>query len=276
VSVSSTLTIGDFSRATHLSVKTLRHYHDIGLLNPAEVDPATGYRRYAPAQIGTAQVIRRFRDLDMPLDDIRSVLAAPDPETRSELITAHLARLEEGLTRTQEAVTSLRELLERPAATAPIDHRRLAETTAAGVTETVDRSDALVWFRGALGELQATLTAQRVKATGAAGGIFADELFAEGRGQATIFVPCPSTVRPMGRVRPIVVPAVELATVVHAGSHVGIDRAYGALGAYIAQHAVAIDGPIREYYLVGPTDTDEESQWRTEVGWPIFDTRPSD
>jgi DNA-binding transcriptional MerR regulator len=49
--VEPTLTIGDFSRATHLSVKMLRHYHDIGLLEPAGVDPYTGYRRYGTAQI---------------------------------------------------------------------------------------------------------------------------------------------------------------------------------------------------------------------------------
>jgi DNA-binding transcriptional MerR regulator len=36
------LSIGDFSRATHMTVKTLRHYHQIGLLEPAEVDPYTG------------------------------------------------------------------------------------------------------------------------------------------------------------------------------------------------------------------------------------------
>jgi DNA-binding transcriptional MerR regulator len=273
--VGSTFAIGDFSRATHLSIKTLRHYHEIGLLEPVEVDPGTGYRRYAPAQIGTAQVIRRFRDLDMPLDDIRSVLAAPDPETRNRWITAHLTRLEEGLTRTQEAVLSLRELLEQPLDTAPVDHRRLTDTTAAGITETVDKSEALVWYRGALGELQATLTAQRLEPTGVPGGIFADELFAEDRGEAVVFVPCASKVRPMGRVAPILVPGVELATVVHAGSHVGIDRAYGTLGAYVAQHAVAMDGPIREYYLVGPIDTDDERLWRTEVGWPIFQTRLS-
>ena len=70
----ASLTIGDFSRATHLSVKTLRHYHHIGLLEPADVDPDTGYRRYATDQIPTAQVIRRFRDLDMPLDQIHAVL----------------------------------------------------------------------------------------------------------------------------------------------------------------------------------------------------------
>ena len=64
----TSLAIGDFSRATHLSVKTLRHYHRIGLLEPADVDPDTGYRRYTTEQIPTAQVIRRFRDLDMPLE----------------------------------------------------------------------------------------------------------------------------------------------------------------------------------------------------------------
>lgn len=79
----------------------------------------------------------------------------------------------------------------------------------------------------------------------------------------------------MGRVVPMAVPPVELATSVHPGSHKGIDRAYGTLGAYVTQHALAGDGPIREYYLVGPTDTDDETLWRTEVGWPIFQTRPA-
>ena len=74
----ASLAIGDFSRATHLSVKTLRHYHRIGLLEPADVDPDTGYRRYTTEQIPTAQVIRRFRDLDMPLEEIHAVLDAPD------------------------------------------------------------------------------------------------------------------------------------------------------------------------------------------------------
>ena len=76
--VSSTLPIGDFSRATHLSVKMLRHYHEIGLLEPVAVDADTGYRRYATDQIVTAQIIRRFRDLDMPLDEIHAVLSSDD------------------------------------------------------------------------------------------------------------------------------------------------------------------------------------------------------
>ena len=98
------VSIGDFSRMTHLSVKALRHYHDVGVLDPAEIDAASGYRYYEPDQIVTAQVIRRFRDLGMPLDDIRALITAPDVAARSEVIFAHLQRMESQLSQTQSAV----------------------------------------------------------------------------------------------------------------------------------------------------------------------------
>src|SRR5262252_10854841 len=80
------IAIGDFSTMTHLSIKALRHYHDIGLLVPAVVDPSTGYRSYDPAQVTVAQVIRRFRDLGMSLPEVKAVLAAPDVTARNEVI----------------------------------------------------------------------------------------------------------------------------------------------------------------------------------------------
>lgn len=61
------LSIGDFSRMTQLSVKTLRHYHDVGLIAPHYVDPSTGYRYYSYDQVPTAQVVTRLRALDMPV-----------------------------------------------------------------------------------------------------------------------------------------------------------------------------------------------------------------
>src|ERR1700745_2325236 len=107
--VPASLSIGDFSRATHLSVKMLRHYHQLALLEPSEVDPGTGYRRYSTDQIPAAQVIRRFRELDMPLEQIRAVLAPPDLRARTRLIADHLTRLERDLARTAGAVASLRD-----------------------------------------------------------------------------------------------------------------------------------------------------------------------
>ena len=272
----ATLAIGDFSQATHLSVKTLRHYHQIGLLEPVEVNPDTGYRRYATEQIATAQVIRRFRNLDMPLEQIHAVLAAPDPQTRNTLISSHLARLEADLARTQSAVASLRDLLQHPHAVAPITHRRIPAADTAAISEVVDVADALLWYQGALGELHATLAGQGVPVAGPAGGIYANELFTDERGQATVFVPVRAPVRPMGRIKPLAVPAVELAIILHTGPHEGdIDRAYGALATYVTEHALALDGPIREYYLTGPTDTADQTEWKTEIGWPIFQTSPT-
>jgi DNA-binding transcriptional MerR regulator len=265
------LTIGDFSRVTFLSVKTLRHYHRVGLLEPADVDPITGYRRYTTVQIPIAQVIRRFRDLDMPLDVIGSVLRAPDQTTRSQLIAAHLARLEESLAETQRAVASLRELLEHPSMSAVIEHRRVASSPAAAITSTVEIGDLAAWYQGAMGEIRGTLSAQGVVASGPPGGIYAYELFTEERGDATLFIPVLGDVRPVGRVGSIWVPGAELAVIVHNGSHDDVDRSYGALATYVSEHALAVDGLIREYYVVGPP-ADDESTWRTEICWPIFDT----
>jgi DNA-binding transcriptional MerR regulator len=273
--VTSTLTIGDFSRATHLSVKMLRHYHELGVLEPVEVDVDSGYRRYAAEQIVTAQIIRRFRDLDMPLDDIHAVLQAPDVETRNQVITNHLARLESSLARTQEAVASLRGLLDRPQdSSVPIDHRHVAAAPAAVITDIVEKAEVVAWYRGAMGEVAATLSAQDINPAGPLGGIFDTELFTEDRGRATIFLPCDPLPQPVGRVSTTVIPPAELATIVHLGSSTQVDRTYGALADYVTRHALAVDGPIREYYLVGPSDTPDESLWQTEVGWPIFQTRP--
>ena len=64
-------------------------------------------------------------------------------------------------------------------------------------------------------------------------------------------------------------------TIVHSGPHDEIDRAYGTLAAHVAEHELAVEGPLREYYLVGPGDTSDAEAWRTEIGWPVFATGTS-
>ena len=274
--MSATMTIGDFSRATHMSVKTLRHYHRLGLLAPADVDETTGYRWYRTDQIPTAQVIRRFRDLDMPLDRIQSVLTAPDLRARDALISEHLATLEGQLARTQSAVASLRDLLDNRSVLAPVQHRRVAETTAAAITSVLTMDALVPWYLGALGELQATLEATGTPAAGPAGGIYAGELFTDERGEATVFIPTATQIPRVGRVETVTLPAAELAIIVHPGSLADVDRAYGALADYVANHALHVDGPIREHYVIGRQETSVEEEWRTEVCWPIFSTGTAD
>ena len=270
------MSIGDFARATHLSVKALRHYQEEGLLEPAEVDPFSGYRRYDLGQIPTAQVIRRLRDLDMPLDDIRGVLHTTDLAARSELIARHLRRLEQELSHTQSAVASLRELLEHPASDVPIEHRSLPHMRVAAISQEVTIADVGPWYNGALGELYATLSAQDTALAGDAGAIYADALFSQERGQATVYLPRNTPFRATGRVEALELPPADLAVIAHDGPHEnGIDRAYGALAGHVTRHALAVDGPIREFYPVNRHHTGDSYRWRTEIGWPIFETSPS-
>ena len=72
------MTIGRFARLSGVSVHALRHYDDIGLLVPAQVDAASGYRRYAAGQLRLARLIRALRWTDLPIDGIRQVLADID------------------------------------------------------------------------------------------------------------------------------------------------------------------------------------------------------
>ena len=265
------LAIGDFSRITHLSIRTLRHYHEVGLLEPAEVDPSSGYRHYTLDQVPIAQVIRRFRDLDMPVDRVREVLAAPDLATRNKLIAEHLGSLESKLAQTQAAVATLRGLLEAEPATIAVELRSVPAIRALAIRAVVTRGELIAWWRGALGELEATCDAQQLVRTGAPGGTFAMEIFELERGDATVFVPIAGDARPVGRTAMATIPAAELAITQHHGPHHDIDVTYGALGAYVTSHAIGVEGPVRESYLVDLRTP--PAGWHTEIGWPVFGVR---
>src|SRR5579862_642838 len=106
------LSIGEFSRITHLSIKNLRRYHEAGLLEPDYVDPQSGYRYYSLDQVPTAQVIHRFRELGMPVREVGALVSVTDPDSRAALIGQHLERLETQVDQTRSAVRSLRRLLQ--------------------------------------------------------------------------------------------------------------------------------------------------------------------
>jgi DNA-binding transcriptional MerR regulator len=264
------LAIGAFSQITHLSVKTLRRYHEAGLLEPEDVDPYTGYRYYSTAQVPVAQVIRRFRDLDMPVREIGAVLATEDPEARSALVAGHLTRLEERLDRTRAAVDSLHRLLRPDRPPIAVDLGAVPDLTVAAVrTDSVGLEEVLGWYDGAMAEIEASLRRRGLVPTGPSGGLYDNALFTDERGGAVVFVPVAEPPEE-GRVRPFTVPAAELAVTVHEGPHDDIDVTYGELGTYVAEQALAVAGPVREHYLVGPRDTGDAAAWRTEIGWPVF------
>jgi DNA-binding transcriptional MerR regulator len=86
------MSIGRFARLTGLTVKALRHYDELGLLRPASVDAETGYRSYGAEQVRRAETIRSLRRLELPLDDVATVLATDDPALLRRVLVDHQRR----------------------------------------------------------------------------------------------------------------------------------------------------------------------------------------
>ena len=250
------LSIGEFSKMTYLSVKALRHYHDVGLLEPVDIDPTTGYRRYAASQVATAQAIRRFRDLDMPLDDVRRVLTASNVDERNRVIVEHLDRMREQLERTQASVDSLQSLLTEPTRPAvELELRHLPTTTALVARAVVEFDNVADWLEPALAGLHVQAVERGLGVIAADGALYPDELFETGTGEVTAFVPV--DLRVSGTVE---LAATNVAVLVHVGSFTELDQAYGALGTAVAKRGIGDVGAIREHYLDDTT---------TEVCWPV-------
>lgn len=261
------LTIGEFSRLTHLTVKALRHYHDVGLLEPAGVDSSSGYRLYDTSQVATAQLVKRLRELDMPLTEVRTVLAAPDIAARDAAITAHLERMEQQLQRTREVVASLRALL-TPSEPGRIALRHVPETRALSISERVMRDHIAEWCAAAYPQLYDAADRTGATVTGPAGGLYGPEFFESGTGAVTAYLPVEGGYAD-GSVEVSVLPAADLAVLDHRGPFRDLDITYGVLGTWAAQQGIGTNGAIREVYLAGPGDVDDESGYQTEVGWPV-------
>jgi len=269
------LSIGDFAKMTYLSIKALRRYHDMGLLVPAEIDPDSGYRYYEASQVAAGQVIRRFRDLGMPLEQVREVLDAPDAATRNEVIVAHLRQMESALQQTQQTVSSLRALLEGPQEQIEVEYRSVGPARVVAISGLVPMAGINPWWSAAFSELHDAVSAAGLRRTGPDGALYSGEFFEEDAGEVVAFVPVGPQGAPAGRGRAHVrtIPGAELAVTVHNGSFGELDRTYGALGTFVSRRQIGVPGPIREHYLVTDAHTADESQHRTEVCWPVFHNR---
>jgi DNA polymerase-3 subunit beta len=104
--------IGAVARESGLSVSALRFYDRAGVLVPADVDPRTGYRYYAPGQVVVARLVASLRRVGMPLPGIRAVLERRhDPDAVDALLAEHLRRLERGLADARRELSCVRSLI---------------------------------------------------------------------------------------------------------------------------------------------------------------------
>jgi DNA-binding transcriptional MerR regulator len=129
------LTIGQMSRLSGLTVKALRYYERVGLIQPAAVDAQTGFRYYAPDQVAPARLIRALRSVDLPLGEVRRCL--DDPAGRAGILHAHRTRLESRAARLAGELHDLYHLLDDLQEPIMTDHAEPgppADLMAAGLT----------------------------------------------------------------------------------------------------------------------------------------------
>lgn len=270
------LSIGTFSRATHLSIRSLRRYHE-GLLVPAEVDPDTGYRSYRPEQILDAQVVRRLRDLDLPLADVAQIVEARDADLTTKVLRGHRSALAERRAEVDRMLSDLDRLLD--------GSWRLSVGT---VYEREQRADPVVLVRGrtsedrfapylaaAFARLWKRVDILGLVPTGPGGARFPDRQWDPDDVEVEAFVPVQTALAGKG-VQAARLPAGRLAVVLHAGSYDGIDNAHAVLGGWAAASGVEPGGALQELYLVSPHETADPAAWRTEVGWLMSDDHEED
>jgi DNA-binding transcriptional MerR regulator len=135
------LVIGRFGRLTGLSVGALRHYDELGILRPARVDPETGYRSYRRDQVDIGRTIVRLRDLEVPLDAIRSYLDASDPEVRRLLLADHRDRIEATTNRYQRILHVLTQAVTGPIPPDPTGTETKEHAMTSATLTTIDDLD---------------------------------------------------------------------------------------------------------------------------------------
>jgi DNA-binding transcriptional MerR regulator len=268
------LPIGMFSRASSLSIKMLRAYHEAGILVPAQVDRFTGYRMYTPDQLADAAIIRRLRALDLPLERVRDVVRARDPEFTRQVLAAHERAMQARLAETERIVAELQSGL-APVTHTPVHVRVEPAVDTLLIRGKVTEAEFADWVGSVFEMLFGVVHQTEVQLAGAPGVLYDPEIVDEEGEAVEAFVPIAEPIAPPRSAREVSLgelPAVQTAVLVHAGDYASMADTYRALGAWVAGHAEPSGERIREWYRVAPWETPAVAEYRTEIAWPIKPT----
>lgn len=262
--------IGRFSRMTRLSIKALRLYDEIGLLVPAWVDPSSGYRYYDLGQANRAEAIRVLRSVDMPLDEIRAVVDADNPDLARKHLVLYRKRLAERLSAQERMLTYLETLIEREEGIMAYDVQVIEETPryiAAAKVHTNLRSIGDDIGAG-FGTLMHGLGRQGATPAGAPLIVYHSVIDEETDGDLEICVPVAKEISGDPDIYGRELEGGTMATTVHRGPYQQIGPAYHTLTGWISEHGHEIVGPSREIYLNDPQMVAPE-ELLTRVEFPI-------
>jgi DNA-binding transcriptional MerR regulator len=268
-------TIGDFARHGRVSVRMLRHYDTIGLLRPARVDPASGYRFYAAAQLTRLNRIIALKDLGFTLQQVQTIL---DERVRTDelygMLRLRRAELEARmnadaarLTRVEARLRMIESEGHMPTADVVLKRLpavRVAELT--GIAASYEPEDIGPVIQPLYPELDRRLALAGVAVTGPGIAYYEDSP----DGTIIVHASLPVSVAPREDCDFAVVdlPAVEsAATIVHRGSMDEVVATEQVLAQWLDTHGHRATGYARELYLDCPPDAPDK--WVTELQTPV-------
>ena len=251
------LTIGDFSRATRITVKALRLYHDEGIIVPDRIDPVTGYRLYGETAWARAREVCLLRDLGFSHRELREILdeCADDGDLAGHL-SRRLASLDREIASLRGARDRIRVFLE----TGRGKDERVGgadDARARGVRE-IELADAIVCsirFRGAyadVGERFQTLYRKAARVIcGCPFSLYHDSDFREGDADIEAAVPVRRVIEADG-VECRTLPGGRALSILHYGPYDRIGEAYRVVLGEAESRDLKTLSPTRESYRKGP------------------------
>lgn len=267
------MSIGQFSSLSRLSVRMLRYYDVHGVLVPAQVDPWTGYRRYAPQQLADAADIRALRDVGFGVSAIGALLAVRGTPAWSDALHLQRGVLVEELRASQGRLSLITRLLDEGESTMSITLTRttIPAMSVVALRGTVaDYSDeGQLWQR-----MMPALSAQSITPVGPCGVIEHDDQFMDADPDLSIFLPVAPGTTADGPLEILELPERDCLVARVSGPYDQISLAHDRINEHLAAEGLTAraDGELAGHafniYLTTPDQVSEE-ELVTDVCQPL-------
>jgi DNA-binding transcriptional MerR regulator len=265
--------IGDFSRISLVSIKTLRYYDEVGLLHPAKVDDFTGYRYYRFDQLSRLHRILALKDLGFSLEQIGRLL---DENVSAEQLRGVLKvrkmeieqRVSDELERLARVEARLKQI-EQENVMNKIDVvvKKVEPLKIASVRDIIPTysEQGGIW-----GELEGYLATQRVRPVGACLTMYHDDGYKERDVDAEVAEPIAADLPESPRVRVRTLPAAEVVSAIHRGPYKTLGETIEAVIQWSEANSYRIVGPEREIYLQPARNgSQSDPETVTEIQFPV-------
>ena len=253
------LKIGEFSKLSRVSIRMLRHYDDIGLLKPAEIDSFTGYRYYSPEQLTVIGRITALKDMGFQLADIVKILAIYE---NSEELDAYFTRRQEELKKTFETTqhqmrlldTARERLRKEQNMTYDVSIKTIPERYAATIHMTIPRyeDEGMVWQ--ILNQETAPLNMLPADPCLVAAEYLDDE-YKEKDVELIAWKTVKGSYPDTEHVKFRTLPAVKVASCMVKGGYEQMPDVYGAVISWVSANGYETAGPMFNIYHVSPHET---------------------